>query len=105
MPRRYPAHSTPSTALLPCLPQPKRLARRHSPMFLQGSARNPPLRFPGTLRAPTQLGRWAGAVVGGALALAVAVPCRARSMDPALSRLMLDPICAALDAPACAPDR
>ena len=74
-------------------------------MFLQGSARNLPLRFPGAPHARAQLGRWAAAVVGGALALAVATPCRARSMDPALSRLMLDPNCAALEAPACAPDR
>src|SRR6185295_10637327 len=105
MPSRYPAHSTPSTALLPSLPQPKRLARLGIPMVLQGRARNLPLRFPGTPRASAQLGRWAAAVGGGALALAVATPCHARSMDPALSRLMLDPNCAALEAPACAPDR
>ena len=64
-------------------------------MFLQGSARNLPLR---------RLERWAAALVG-ALALAVATPCRARSMDPALSRLILDPRCVAPEAAACAPDR
>lgn len=61
-------------------------------MFFQGSA-------------PVGLGRWAAALAGGVLALAVAQPSSARSMDPSLSRLMLDPNCAALGAPACAPDR
>jgi hypothetical protein len=74
-------------------------------MLLQGSAGKPPHCLPGARRAPARLQRWAAGVAGGALALAFATPCRARSMDPALSRLMLDPSCAALDAPACAPDR
>ncbi|HEU4583506.1 MAG TPA: hypothetical protein VFS67_34850 [Polyangiaceae bacterium] len=74
-------------------------------MLLQGSAGKPPHCLPGARRGPARLQRWAAGVAGGALALALATPCRARSMDPALSRLMLDPSCAALDAPACAPDR
>jgi hypothetical protein len=74
-------------------------------MSLQGSARSLPLLFSGTPRAPAGLGRRAVALAGAALALSLAMPCGARSMDPALSRLVLDPSCAALGAPACAPDR
>ncbi|MEO8179219.1 MAG: hypothetical protein ABI895_10340 [Deltaproteobacteria bacterium] len=45
-------------------------------------------------------------VLGGAVSLVAPGVCLARSMDPALSRLVVDPSCAQLDSvTACAPDR